>query len=304
MVTLKQLEALYWVAELGTFDKAAHRLHTSQSAISKRILELESATNMPIFDRSMRNARLTIKGEELLQLAQQMLNLERQIQGLQSDNLKPIRKCRLGVTELTAWTWLPSLVTALQTLHPNIRIDPVVDSSQVLFGRLQEGSVDLIIAPNAFHDPDIAFVQLALVEFCWMAAPGAVTLNRDTLRMEELVQHSILVQGSRSGPGLFFKKWIKEQGISITKMLSSDSLNAIVGLTVAGLGVGYFPRACFQPLVDAEKLVILPVRPSLPSVPYVAMYRTDGPSALIEETVEIAKKTCNFRATLDRSLYG
>ena len=43
MITLKQLEALYWCAKLQSFASAANRLHTSQSAISKRISELERA---------------------------------------------------------------------------------------------------------------------------------------------------------------------------------------------------------------------------------------------------------------------
>jgi DNA-binding transcriptional LysR family regulator len=40
MVTLKQLEALYWIGQLGTFERAATKLSTTQSTISKRIQEL------------------------------------------------------------------------------------------------------------------------------------------------------------------------------------------------------------------------------------------------------------------------
>ena len=37
MVTFKQLEALYWIGTLGSFEAAAQHLETTQSAISKRI---------------------------------------------------------------------------------------------------------------------------------------------------------------------------------------------------------------------------------------------------------------------------
>ena len=40
-MTFKQLEALYWIARLGGFAQAANQLHTSQSAVSKRVHELE-----------------------------------------------------------------------------------------------------------------------------------------------------------------------------------------------------------------------------------------------------------------------
>src|SRR6185437_2713914 len=67
VITLKQVEALYWIAELGSFEAAALRLNTTQSAISKRIQELESRFDLEIFDRSRRTACLTPKGEEILQ---------------------------------------------------------------------------------------------------------------------------------------------------------------------------------------------------------------------------------------------
>src|ERR1700744_5848725 len=73
VITLKQLEAVYWVARLGTFAAAADRLHTTQSAISKRVNELEVFFSTPLFDRSHRAPRLTPKGRELLDTAEEML---------------------------------------------------------------------------------------------------------------------------------------------------------------------------------------------------------------------------------------
>lgn len=49
------------------------KLNMSQSAISKRIQELEDAFDMPIFDRSKRSARLTEKGTELFEQATEIL---------------------------------------------------------------------------------------------------------------------------------------------------------------------------------------------------------------------------------------
>ena len=40
MDKLKQIEAFYWAANLGSFSIAATRLHVTQSSLSKRIAEL------------------------------------------------------------------------------------------------------------------------------------------------------------------------------------------------------------------------------------------------------------------------
>lgn len=63
MLTFKQIDALYWFVQLGSFEAAANKLNTSQSA--KRVQELETAFDLDVFDRTHRSAKLTLKDEEL-----------------------------------------------------------------------------------------------------------------------------------------------------------------------------------------------------------------------------------------------
>lgn len=297
MVTLRQLEALLWVVQLGTFERAATRLNTTQSAISKRIQELELSTGLALFDRSQRGARLTEQGERLLDLAREMLVLQDGIMALKTGGGQTARRLRLGVTELTALTWLPRLIALLRQVHPLVVVEPEVDMSRALYERLAEGSVDLIVIPEVMTDPDVAVVRLAEVANVWMARPGLIPPGR-ALTLAELAEHPILTQGTRSGSGLFFTKWLRAEGVVLRKTLTSDSLTAIVGLTVAGLGVAYLPRQCFRPLIDEGKLVVVPVAPELPPVPYVAMYRQDMPSAFISSVAELARDVCDFSRQL------
>jgi DNA-binding transcriptional LysR family regulator len=293
MVTLRQLEALHWIAELGTFERAAAKLNTTQSAISKRIQELEAASGLPVFDRNKRGAKLTEKGEHLLTLGQEMLALHDRILDLRGNSEMPARRLRLGVTELSALTWLPRLVTTLREKYPSVIIEPDVDMSRSLHERLLDESIDLIVIPEAFSSPEITSIRVGEVANAWMARPGLVR-QRHVFTPEELADHPILTQGGRSGSGLFFNTWLKSAGV----VLSSDSLTALLGLTVAGLGVSYLPRHCFQPLVDEGKLVVVPTNPALPPVPYAAMYRNDRPSAFISVVAAIARDVCNFSKQL------
>ena len=82
-MTLKQLEAFYWAAKLGTFAIAAQRLHITQSSLSKRLIELETDLGQQLFDRNGRRATLTMAGEILLEQAGSMLEFERNIRASQ-----------------------------------------------------------------------------------------------------------------------------------------------------------------------------------------------------------------------------
>lgn len=297
MITLRQLTALHWIERLGTFERAAEHLHTTQSAISKRVQELESTTGLQLFDRSQRGARLTAAGEELLIIAREMLSLADQITSLKDGTQVITRRLRLGVTELTALTWLPRLISRLVKDFPGLIVEPEVDMSRTLHEKLMDDLVDLIIIPDTFTAPEVTAVPLAIVENAWMAAPGLIG-HSGVVDLAELAKYPVLVQGKRSGSGLFVNKWLGALGIELPKTLSSDSLTAMLGLTAAGLGVTYLPLECFRPLVDEGKLTIIETDPKLPAVPYMAMYRNDRPSAFVTEVASRAVELCDFSRQL------
>ncbi|MED7666657.1 LysR family transcriptional regulator [Pseudomonas moraviensis subsp. stanleyae] len=297
MVTLQQLIALHWIERLGTFVRAAEQLNTTQSAISKRIQELEQSTGLRIFDRSQRGARLTASGEELLVIAREMLGLADKIASLKDGTHVVTRRLRLGITELTALTWLPRLITRLVVDFPGLTVEPEVDMSRNLHERLMDDLVDFIIIPDTFTAPEVTSVPLGSVENVWMAAPGLIA-NAGVVELAELAKYPVLVQGKKSGSGLFVNKWLGSLGIDLPKTLSSDSLTAILGLTAAGMGVTYLPLDCFQPLVDEGKLAVIRTEPELPLVPYMAMYRNDRSSAFVQEVASRAVELCDFSRQL------
>lgn len=297
--TLKQLETIYWIANLGTFERAALKLNTTQSAISKRIQELELAVGTDLFDRSQRGARLTEKGEYLIGIAEEMLEMQNRIHALRDGAAPPVRRIRFGVTELIAMTWLPRMVSMLRDQFPNVMLEPEVDMSRNLYERLLDASLDLIVIPETFSAPEVSSEIVAHVRNDWMARPGLVSAaqsGRATLSLSDLVEYPILSQGSRSGSGLYFSKWLRNQGIVFPRQVSSDSMTALLGLTIAGLGLSYMPSACLQPLIAAGKLEVVQAEPALPPVPYAAMYRNDRPSAIASAVARVAAMACDFSA--------
>jgi DNA-binding transcriptional LysR family regulator len=299
LITLKQMEALHWISKLGTFDRAAAKLHTTQSAISKRIQELESTMQIEIFDRSQRGARLTPQGRQLLGLAQEMLAMGERILDLRNADVVPTRTLRFGVTELTALTWLPRMVTSLRANYPDVAVEPEVDLSRDLFNRLLDESIDFIVIPDAFTSPRVTSLRLAEVHNSWMASPDLVK-NQQTLTLRQLGTFTVLSQGQNSGTGVYFDRWLESQGVTFERVMTSNSLVALVGLTLAGIGVSYLPLQCFRSLIDDGKLIIVPTKPLLPTVPYVAMYRNDRASRFYEGIARLAQSVSDFTLSFQK----
>jgi DNA-binding transcriptional LysR family regulator len=68
-----EIQTFLAIAELGSFTRAAQRLHRSQPAISRRLDILEHELGAPLFERLRGRARLTEAGSVLLPYAEAVL---------------------------------------------------------------------------------------------------------------------------------------------------------------------------------------------------------------------------------------
>lgn len=293
MVSFKQIEALIWVARLGTFERAADRLNVTQSTISKRVYELEQIVGVDLFDRNGHVNKLTVNGEKLLALGENMLLLQAQAMDLNASTDMPAKKLRIGVTELTAMTWLPKLIFALREHFPKVKFEPNVAMTNDLHRGLLAGDYDIVITPEISKISGTIAIRLADVENVWAASPTLFP-STDILTYADLAKFTLITQGSRSGAGILVSAWLRARGIELPNQIQCDNLIALLGLTVAGLGVSYIPIHCQRALIRSRKLKVIELDVPLPLLPYSAYFCDDRPAAFILEVIELAKKIQNY----------
>lgn len=279
-MTLKQLEAFYLAANLASFALAAQRAHVTQSSLSKRIAELESSIGAQLFDRSSKRAQLTETGSRLLPVVAQMLEFQEGLRSAARGVPSLGGVCRFGITELGALTWLPSLVNRLRAEHPQLVLQPQVDLGRKLERQVVRGELDFAVAPGPTDDPRIAGHAIGKVRFAWMGAPARLR-GRKVLGAQDLVQHPIITQTEGSSLTRAFDAWAAEQGLRPQRIVASNSLMAIAGLTVADVGISFLPVDFMQPWVQRGQLVVVRSTPALPSLEYCVMHRADDRRALV-----------------------
>jgi DNA-binding transcriptional LysR family regulator len=302
LFTFKQIEAIYFIVEMGGFAHAARKLHTTQAAISKRVQELESLFGVPLFDRSQRSARLTDKGEIMLVYAKKLLEDRNAAVDQIGQSKSFVRRLRLGITELTAMTWLPILCSQIQTNFPHVIIEPSVNMSVTLKDVLLSDGLDLIIVPDVFVDSHLSSNFIGRVENAWMCKPGMFMKHAGKVSVSELATQQLLTQGNMSGTGLLYGSWFKKMGFSPKSSITCDSLLAMLGMTVSGLGISYLPKECLSGMDNAGLLEEIESTPSLPETTYVAMYRWENKSSLIPPIVMLAHECCDFSQLFGTSL--
>lgn len=298
-MTLKQLEAFYLAATSPSFMVAAERLHISVSTLSKRITDLEHSLRSILFDRSSLRARLTSEGEQLLPQVEQLLKQANLIaaMGQHAESLRG--RCHFGVGELSALTWLPSFIARLQTAHPNLQLDPIVEAGSSLgklARRVAEGDLDFAVVANRPTDARIKAKLLGSASFVWVCSPN---LSRDRgRRLAALLPENALISlPPSSSTALIIEQSLRSINATVVRRLHCNSWAVIAQLLTQGLGLGILPYSWADQLVQAGALETLDDSPPLTALDYFLISRERDLRPLVGVCLDIAGQVVNFRLT-------
>jgi DNA-binding transcriptional LysR family regulator len=292
-MTLKQLEAFYLAANLGSFALAAERLHVTQSSLSKRIAELEAAVERELFDRSSKRAQLTEAGHRLIPIVAKMLELKDSVRNAAVSDATLSGTCRFGISELGALTWLPRFVARVRREHPQLLLQPHVALGRQLELQVIRGEIDFAVVAGASTDARIASHTIAPVGFTWMASPARIRLGA-TLKPAELQRHPVITMTEGSALTRAFDVWAADQGLRMQRIVTSNSLMAIVGLTIADVGISFLPQESMRPWVKRGALVAFGSRPALPTLDYSFLHRNDDTRNVIRVLLKCVAEEANF----------
>ena len=291
--TFKQLEAFLFSAKLQSFSAAAVKLHTTQSAISKRLAELEAALGGPLLHRTSHGLELAPAGRQLLPLAEEAHRLWQRIQHDISVDKTLRGTFRVGVTELIAMTWLTRLIQLLQKLHPHVTLEPVVDAGLTLFERLEANKLDLSIMPGTFWGQAFESVKVGQVDQAWIASPR-LGIPQRALAPHEFADYPVIEQPAGASKNKFYEAWRAEHGFRFGKVLLTNSTTVLRELTISGFGISQLALDYVRPDIKSGVLRVVKSDPMPPPLVYSAVYRSDSLSPALARIVELAVATCDF----------
>ena len=178
--SLRQLQYIVAVADVGGFRKAADACGVAQPSMSAQIAQVEETLGVQIFERGARGVRVTAAGEAVLDRARAVLLAARDLEdaaGRRADPLQGI--VRIGVIPTVCPYLLPEVVPAIRKSLPNLQIVWSEDKTLALRRDIDEGHLDGAVVAL---DQNIAALEHAVVgvdEFVLAAAPGhAATRER------------------------------------------------------------------------------------------------------------------------------
>ena len=297
--TLKQLEALIWVADLGSFRKAADRLNTTQPNISARIAGLEVLLNVTLMERDAGSVRLTSKGLDVLDQARKVLNATEAL--VESANRAALfdGTLRLGVTEMVVHTWLSSFLRDLKARFPTIQVEMTVDMSVNLEKQLAERSLDLALQNGPFNHAMSGQVDLGTYPLIWVAAPGLNLHQLSPITIEDLARHTILTHARDTKLYAEVSGHFSDRRDLRVRLVPSSSLAACLHMAVNGMGLVTVPAAMVAREIVAGTLERLTYDWTPESMDFYARFDAQKASDFVATAAKVAADTARaFNETI------
>lgn len=146
------LRAFTYIAEEGSFTRAAERVGRTQSAVSMQMQRLEQQLGKTVLIRGKGGAvGLTPHGHYLLEHARTLLALNDSIwSNFQAPEIRGV--VRLGTPDDYALRYLPTMLRRFADSHPAVQVDVLCAPSSELVVRLREGDLDLTLLSEG-HEP-------------------------------------------------------------------------------------------------------------------------------------------------------
>ena len=289
LFTLKQLEALIWVADLGSFRRAAAHLNTTQPNISARISGLETTLGVTLMQRDAGSIRLTEKGTALLAQARQVL---REAEGLVTIAGRPDLiddSIRLGVTEVVASTWLRPFLRALAEAYPNLTVELTVDLSRDLDQELAAKALDLTLQTAPFSTPASGQLDLATYGYVWVAAPDLAAQIGPAPDLAALVRHPVLGHARHTQAHLDLIRYFDGTTAPKARLVPSSSLSAAMNMVLDGMGVAVMPRVMVAGALTEGTLKTLPAPWHPQSLQVAARYHAERTPGHVTRAAELAR---------------
>ncbi|MGJ7499380.1 LysR family transcriptional regulator [Variovorax sp. ZT5P49] len=293
MLTVKQIETFYWVAKLGTVQRAADKLHITQSAATKRLQDVEAKSAAPLFEGGGKKARLSGKGHEMYALCEGLLDSIGRLQAYQDAGRQMARVLHIGLTELVALTWFPEFLQQMRASFPNVILQPHVDMSGPLQEQVIDGRLDLAILPEPELPASVARMTLGSARFAWFCRPGEFDSKR-TVPLRELSTVPVIDQAPVSIITIMSSRSFESAGVNPERICGGNNAVAVGGLVAAGVGVSLLPVDLFRQQVQNGLMQIVMTDPPVPAVRYDAIFLKQSHAALGHVVAEVARRCCDF----------
>lgn len=256
---LKKIQTLVYLAETGSFGRAARELNISQPAVSAHIRELEALLGVALVHRTTRQVTLTREGEAFAaRAARAIAELD-----MASRDLREISATHRGQAVVACIPPLmsavvPEVICRLEKLYPEVDIRLLDVLSSGLDELVVRGEADFGVGPRP-SSKDLAFEHLQRDFFVAAVSRNHDLADREAVSLGELLQYPFIANSRDANARQILDRAMLRLRRPVRPRHELVHYYSVGAFVEAGLGVTIVPHMAFRGL-SSNDVVALPIR--------------------------------------------
>ncbi len=253
---LRRLRYFAAVARAGSFSRAAEELRVAQPALSRRIAEFEAELGKPLLVRHGRGIRLTAEGAAVLQRAEEIQRLVRELESEARRGSELRGTITLAVPPSAGLQLVPPVIRAFADVAPGIVVRVREGVSSLIQEWLAEGRVDVGVVYNALPIEGLRIVPL-LRERMVLVGPPAGREGPETpvsVNVRDMTEIPLIMPSLPHNNRRVLEQAAARHGLTLTIVSEVDSVAITKALVASGQGFTVLTYASVKAEIDRGEL--------------------------------------------------
>ncbi len=241
------LYAFIAIADHGAFGKAAAALHITQTALTRRLQNLEALLGVKLVERTTRSVALTALGNEFLPQARRLLS---DLSIAFTEILKSGKAQRGDVAIACVPTvgvqYLPRIIQEYASRFPENRIKILDHSSAGVAEAVLRREAEFGINIGGPHHAELVSLPLLQDRFVVICRDDHPLARRANIPWRELAGHPLIFAGEVSGNRPLLDAVLGDRGFALHSHYEVQRSSTAVGLVAQGVGAAVVPSLAMQ----------------------------------------------------------
>ncbi|MDQ7003121.1 MAG: LysR family transcriptional regulator [Ghiorsea sp.] len=289
-IETRHLRSLQAIAQSRSLAHAAAQLYVTQSALSHQIKSLETHFNTKLFLRGCKPLRLTLAGQRLVDLAQQVLPEITQAEY----ELSRMAGGELGRLHITiechaCFEWLIGTLDTYRQQWPDIEVDLRMGMSFDAIPSLSQGEIDLVISSDPIKTKAIVFEPLFPYEGRLAIAPDHALAMKTYIQPTDLINETLITYPVPHDKLDIFKGFLTPAGIEPHAVRHAELTAMMLQLVASKRGVAALPDWVLHDSIQSGRITSAPLgQHGLHGMLYAAIRKADQHLDFVQSFMTLA----------------
>lgn len=241
------IQAFMAIADEGSFRKAANTLHITQTALTRRLQNLETNLGVKLVERTTRSVALTRIGSDFLPHAHRLLTeLQTTLVEIRESGKAQRGDISIACVPTVGVHYLPRIIKEYSARYPNNRIKVLDHLSAGVTEAVLRREAEFGIKQAGSHHPELASIPLLQDRYVLICRDDHSLADKKSLSWKQLESYPLIFPSHIRSNRAQLDLALGAKNVALQPYFEVQRSSTAVGMVAEGVAAAVVPRLAIQ----------------------------------------------------------